>query len=297
VVTTFNTTNSQTSGPLAAVRTFISRDEFFAGLYILGCANGLVGRAIYTFHLEGLRGAVTGFESNAIVLFALYAGIAAILSESRDELRPTDLAVAVIFLVLVSVPIFPLSWVAVAGLSLYILLFANGGRSLFASGDESSDRQRGALILLALTFPMVWSRLLFQFFANTVLDIDAAMVASLLGTDRVGNLVGFRDGSGYMMVTAACTSFTNLSFVFLCWVSVTQWAKHRWSTIDLLWLFLACASVVAVNVTRIALTGLSHRSYELIHNEWGEMIIGTIILAMTIGFSVFGARRELLSSA
>ena len=50
-----------------------------------------------------------------------------------------------------------MSWVAVTGLSLYILLFANDG----------PERRRGALILLALTVPMLWSRLFFQFFAQT----------------------------------------------------------------------------------------------------------------------------------
>jgi hypothetical protein len=58
---------------------------------------------------------------------ACFAGISAILSEKRDEVRAADIAVALIFLVLVSLPIFPISWIAVSGLSLYILLFTNVG--------------------------------------------------------------------------------------------------------------------------------------------------------------------------
>jgi len=53
--------------------------------------------------------------------------------------------------------------------------------------------------------------------------------------------------------------------------------------------------VVAVNVLRIAVTGLSHESYDAIHNQWGEMIVGLIILCLTVGFSVLGARRELFT--
>jgi hypothetical protein len=49
--------------------------------------------------------------------------------------------------------------------------------------------------------------------------------------------------------------------------AVSRWANHRWSRIDLLWSSLACASVVAVNVTRI------------------------------VGFSVIGSRRELFPRA
>ena len=89
-------------------------------------------------------------------------------------------------------------------------------------------------------------------------------------------MVRFADDSGYMMVSPACTSFGNISYAFLCWVTITQWANHRWSPMDLLWSSLACVSVVAVNVTRIAVTGLSHAHYEAIHNQWGEMVLSTV---------------------
>jgi len=274
---------------LAALRRSISRNEFFAGLYILGCANGLVGRLIYAVNLEGWTGAITGIDVNVIPLLAVFAGVSTMLGEERGDIRVADLAVAVVFLPLVILPIFALSWVAVTALSLYILLFANRG--------VGSARTRGAIILLALAVPMLWSRLLFQFFAPLILKIDASLVAMLLGSDRVGNLVGFADNSGYMMVTPACSSFGNISLGFLTWVTITQWANHRWRAIDLVWCMLACASVITVNVARISLTGLSKSNYEAIHNSTGEMVAGTIMLAFVVAISVFGARRELFSRA
>jgi exosortase/archaeosortase family protein len=262
------------------------RDEFFAGLYILGCVNGLLGRFLQSVNVDGWAGAASGIDINVIVLFACFAGITALLGEEKDEIRPADLAVAVVFLGLVILPIFALSWVAVTGLSLYIFLLNRG-----------CDRRRGALILLALTVPMLWSRLLFQFFAKFILDIDASLVASLLGTDRVGNTVHFADGSGYMVVLPACSSLANMSLAFLCWITVTQWAKHRWSARDIVWSLLACASVIAVNVTRISLMGLSHSHYDAIHSPWGDMVSNTVMLGLMVGFSVVGARRELFSRA
>src|SRR5262245_24573228 len=98
---------------VAALGRALSRDEFFAGLFILGCVNGLFGRMLYTFSLEGLPGLVSGMDMNLIVLFAFYAGVSAILAEATDTLRLSDLAVGFIFLLLVSLPIYPLSWVAV----------------------------------------------------------------------------------------------------------------------------------------------------------------------------------------
>jgi len=282
---TSNELKAQPRGLVAALRHSISRSEFFAGLYILGLANGLLGRAILSVNFDGWMGALLGLDINAIVLFACFAGISALLYGDKDEVRPTDLAVAVVFLILVSLPIFALSWVAVTGLSLYILLFANNG----------SDRWRGALILLALTVPMLWSRLLFQFFAKPILDIDATLVAWLLGTDQIGNLVRFADGSGYMIVLAPCSSLANMSLAFLCWVSITQWAKHRWTAMDFVWSSLACASVIAVNVTRISLMGVSRSHYEAIHSQWGDLVTSSIMLGLMVGFSVLGARRELFS--
>ena len=66
---------------------------------------------------------------------------------------------------------------------------------------------------------------------------------------------------------------------------------------DILWSLLACTSVIAVNVTRISLMGLSPWHHDLIHNEWGNMVANFIILGLTVGFSVVGARREIFSRA
>jgi exosortase/archaeosortase family protein len=273
-------------GLLEALRNSIPRDQFLAGLYILGCANGLLGRILLTLRTDGWTGLLS-VDISVIVLFACFAGISLMLSDDREPLRSADLVVAAVFLGLVVLPSFALSWVAVTGLSLYVLLCTNG----------SYDRTRGALILLALTVPMLWSRLLFQFFARAILEVDASLAAWLLGTDRVGNVVNFADSSGSMVVLPACSSLANMSLAFLCWVSVTQWANHRWSPLDILWTLLACASVIAVNVARIALTGLSQSNYEIIHGPWGNMIGGVIILALTVGISVLSARRELFSRA
>jgi len=286
VTATIDEISAPRRGLVAALRHSIPRNEFFAGLYVLGLANGLVGRLYSTTNFDVWTGVGFSLDINVIVLFACFAGLSAIFSnDDREQIRSTDLAVASVFVIFVAFPIFALSWVAVTGLSLYILLFANG----------SPARKRGAVILLALTVPMLWSQMLFRFFAKLILDIDAFLVASLLGTDRIGNMVGFADGSGHMVVLPACSSLTNMSLAFLCWVSITQWAEHRWSAVDLLWSLLVCMSVIAVNVTRISLMGLSYWHYEVIHSDLGDMIANFIMLCLMIGFSVLGARRELFS--
>ena len=110
-------------------------------------------------------------------------------------MRPSELALGVGFVFLVILPIGPLSWIAVTGLSLYILV----------STDVPTSR-RGAFILLATTVPMLWSRMLFQFFASSILRVDALFVSWLLGTDRTGNVVEFADSSARLVILPGCSS-------------------------------------------------------------------------------------------
>src|SRR5262249_52582813 len=123
---TINALTAPRRGLVAALQRSMPRDEFFAGLYILGCANGLLGRTLYALNLEGWRGATLGFETNVIVWAAAFAGVYLLAtSNRREQITTLDLVVAAVFLPFVIVPSYPLSWVGVTGLSLYIFLFAN----------------------------------------------------------------------------------------------------------------------------------------------------------------------------
>jgi exosortase/archaeosortase family protein len=270
---------------LAALCKSVTRNEFFALLYIVGCANGLLGRIIQSLQFSDWEGAITGIDINAIVLLACFAGISLVGGEDSETLRPLDLVVAAIFLLFVALPVFPLSWVGVTGLSVYILFFAKA----------NADRVRGALILLALTAPMLWSRLLFQMFAKTILNIDASLVSLLLGTDRSGNMVRFVDNSGYMVVMPRCSSLANMSLALLCWATITQWVRHRWRAADIAWGTLACFTVIAVNVSRISIMGLSRNNYDYMHSDWGDLITNSIMLVLMVAVTVLGARREIFS--
>jgi exosortase/archaeosortase family protein len=122
-------------------------------------------------------------------------------------------------------------------------------------------------------------------------------VASLLGTSQTGNMVQFADGSGSMVVLPRCSSLANMSLAFLCWITITQWTKHRWTATDLFWSAFACVSVIAVNVTRISLMGISRSYYDAIHSDWGDMVTNSIMLALMVGISVLGCRREFFARA
>jgi hypothetical protein len=150
----------------------ISRDEFFATLFILGCLNGLGSHVASSIRVRGWTDALLStFGISAIVWIACFGGVRLILREKTGTIRPLDLILGLALLLPIALPIGNLSWLAITILCLYVLLFT----------DPSSSRRRRTLILLATTVPMLWSHLLFRYFANFILEIDASLIGLLFG--------------------------------------------------------------------------------------------------------------------
>lgn len=266
----------------------VSRDDLFASIYILACANGLVARAVQSVRGHGWFDAAVGtFDVSIIVLVACFAGLSLILVNRAGEVRTADLVLSSMLLLLVVLPIGATSWLAVTILSLYVL----------ASGEAIGPRRRGTIILLAVTVPMLWSRLVFNLFARSILEVDAALVGWLLGTPRTGNVVEFADHSGSLAIFPGCSSFANMSLAFLCWVAVSQYVEHKWRPQDLLWCASACFSVVAVNVVRISLMGINEAHYLLLHSPPAEILLSMVMLCLVLSISVAGTRHDAIIRA
>ena len=183
----------------------LPRGEFFAGLLTLGYVNGLASRAVQSVNRLGWWDALFHtFEISVIVLISCVAGTFLILRDRTPKVSAAELVLGLAFIFIVVLPIAPLSWVAVTALSLYLI-----------STTNVAETRRGAVIVLATTVPMLWSRLLFQFFATPILHIDASLVGWLLGTHRAGTIVDFADGSGVLVILPACSSLANVSLRIL----------------------------------------------------------------------------------
>ena len=131
-------------------------------------------------------------------------------------------------------------------------------------------------------FSMLWSPLLFAFLSKPILDIDAALTAWLKGTPRIGNMVRFADNSGYLVIFPGCSSFGNVSLALLTSVVISQSVGHRWSMRDIFWCLLACAAVIAVNVSRLSIMATDMNQFAAVHNQWGNAIANVIILILIV---------------
>jgi hypothetical protein len=258
------------------------RGEFFAGLFALGCISGLASRVLQSVNKLGWADAIfETFEVSVLVWVACAAGVYLVLQDRTVGIRPFELAIGAAFALLVILPIGALSWLAVTALGFYVIIFT-----------QNPSSRRGAFILVATTVPVLWSRLLFQFFADLILRVDASLVGWLLHTRRTGDIVEFADGSGVLVILPGCSSLANMSLAFLCWVTISRFVDHKRSAYDLFWCLLACVSVMAVNVTRMSFMGLSQSYYDLFHGPLGAAVANTVMLSLIVGCCVLGVRRE-----
>lgn len=267
---------------LSKVASDQSRGEFFAGLFALGCLSGLAARVIQSINKLGwVEAFFETFEVSVLVWVSCAAGVYLVLQDRTIGIRSFELAIGAAFAFLVILPIGALSWLAVTALGFYVIIFT-----------ENPSSRRGAFILVATTVPVLWSRLLFQFFADFILRMDASLVGWLLHTPRTGDIVEFADGSGVLVILPSCSSLANMSLAFLCWVTVSRLVDHKRSTHDVFWCLLACASVIAVNVTRMSLMGLSQWHYETFHSDLGAAVSNILMLGLILGCCLLGVRRE-----
>jgi exosortase/archaeosortase family protein len=259
----------------------LSREQFYAGLCALCFVNGVLLRILIAVQQEGwLSAATSTFGISVLVWAALWLGIRSLLQAAPTPIQRRDGLIAGAVIALTLIPIAALSWLAMAALACW----------LASRAADGSPVRRGAWILFALTVPMFWSRELFTILTDYILQIEAALIGTAMGTPYNGNMVQFADGSGYMEVWPACSSFANVSLAVLCWVMFSQVSGATAARQGALWCILACASVVAINVTRISLIGYFPQHYDLLHGPIGTNVVGWLTLAASVGICALGVR-------
>lgn len=259
----------------------IGRNDAVSWLAAIGFLNAI------TFHIEkavteyGVLGAATStFGISAIVWAAIVVAVMQLRREEDRPLRPGEgrllLALALIFIL----PIKYVSWIGMTLLAGHIL----------ASAAKGSPAARGGWILLAISFPMFWSKLIFSLFSDLLLQADALLVSLVLGLPRAGNVITLSDGISHLWIAAQCSSLANVSLAVLGWTLFLH-THHGRRAPDLRWGLLCCGLIVALNVGRISLIGLYPGHYDLIHGAVGASLASWLMVAAVFGTLTYGARR------
>jgi hypothetical protein len=257
------------------------RGDFFAGLFVLGFANGICTQIRQGIAESSVGGAILDtFGISVLVWAACFIALSLLLRHPAEPVTRRDLILGSAVIAATLFPSSKLSWLALTGLGLY-------GLRCFEPGTRM---RRAAFVILAITVPMFWSRLVFAVLSDLILQADAILVSWIIGTERVGNTVGFADGSGYLFILPACSSLTNVSLAILGWALFAQAFAVRLSLNDVGWCLAACAAIVVVNITRIALIGLHPEHFELLHGAAEVSVASLLGLAAIVGIFDQGSR-------
>ncbi len=270
-----------TLSPAPVAGLIASRAELFAGLALIGLANGLMGPALTTIRESGAVSAVfSTFGVSAIVWCAIVIAISAMLRAPAQPIRWLDLAIAAAAVVCFLAPPIKASWIGLTGLATYIL---------FTSPSHGSMRKAG-WIVLAITVPMFWVGISFTVL-HPILSLEAMIASWLVDTPRAGNVMHFSDGWGYLLVEPGCSSLKNVSLAVLCWMLFVQSFGRQDPLRNIGWCLLACASAVAINILRLSVLALQGQRFDELHEPTG-IIAGWITLAAVVGICWLGTRHD-----
>jgi exosortase/archaeosortase family protein len=264
----------------------VCRGEFFAGLFILGFSNGIFERIMQAIAQGTIVSAILDtFGISVLVWVACFIAVSLLLRQPPEPVTRNDLILGLAVTAAVLVPSSKASWIALTGLGLY-------GLCCFEVGAPT---RRAAFVILAVTVPMFWSRLVFAMLSDLILQADAILVSLIVGTERVGNTIGFADSSGYLFILPGCSSLANVSLAVLGWALFTQALTRRPSLKDVWWCLAACAAVIVINVTRIALMGLHPEQFELFHGAVGASVASVLSLVAIVGINLIRVRGALFA--
>jgi exosortase/archaeosortase family protein len=257
-------------------------NKLYAGVIAIGVANAVAGRMIALVKLEGIVPALMrAFDISVLVWVAAAIAVHLIHKTPLRSVSRRDRFVAICACTLFAVPLSSASWIGLSALALYLTRSAAAG----------SVQLRAGWVLLAITVPMFWSRLLFEFISEWILLADAWLVAQVLGTRQVGNTVQLADGTGFLYIASSCSSMANVSLAILCWTLFVQTSDQSRRVKTVRWCLLACLAMVCVNVTRISLVGLYHEHFDLIHGQVGATIAAWTSLLLMLGVCSAGIRQ------
>lgn len=258
-----------------------SRRDLFSGLVVVGLANAVFASLAYKLITDpaAALGALAGVSVLVWVAVAVALWTMRRMSDGPASARDAYFALAA--LLLFALPPAPLNWVGLTATGLY----------LAATTTTGAPARRAGLILAALCVPMFWSKIVMSTMSDMILRFDAALAGFLLNTERTGNAVAFADGWGHFWIAPECSSLANISIAILCWVVLGQGVTDRRPP-GFGYCAAAIVAVVTLNVARIALTGISHAHYGLLHGTAGDFVFDFLSVGAMAAIMALGWRRS-----
>jgi hypothetical protein len=266
----------------AAARLELGRGSTFAAAGVLAALNAQASQILSALNNQPLAEVMLGLAGISAVIWTAMAAAWKIGSEDRRRLSAgADTAVLAM---VITLSFLPLSYAAQAGLLLCTAY-------LFATSRGYQPARRAALVLLALTGPLIWGRILLNLFAGPILNLDAHVVGAVIGTRVDGNTFRAVDGSRFV-IGDFCSSVHNISLAIVLWTTAAMLFDIQ---IDRRYVAIGAAMIgfmFALNIARLSTIGLFPAHFDYLHFGTGAALfgwaglIGAVLLA---GFGVANA--------
>ena len=266
-----------------AHRLDFSRGSVFAAAGILAALNAEAGQILSTLTFQTPMEAAFGLAGISAVI---WVAMIAAWSIGKEEPRRVDGARDAMVLALVIVLSFlPISYAAQAGLLLC-------GGYLVATSERRHPARRAGFVLLALTGPLIWGRILLNLFAAPILSFDAHIVGAVLGHPANGNIFESASGGRHFIIGDLCSSVHNMSLAIVLWTTAGMLFDLR---IDRRYVAVGVAMAAfmfALNIARLATIGLFPQYFTFLHFGAGAALFGwagLIGAALLAGWGVANA--------
>lgn len=257
----------------------ISRTALFACAGVLAALNAQASQIIDTLKYSSALAGLGGLAGiSAIIWITMFVTLRIGFDRRGGRTSGRDLAVAGLVVLL---SLLPISIAAKGGLLL-------SGAYLFSTSEADSDDRKVALLLLALTSPLVWGRLLLNLFAAPILSLDAHFVGALVGSQVDGNTIRSANGVGRVVVETPCSSVHNMSLAVLLWITTAVLFNVR---LDRRYVAVGAAMIAlmfTLNIGRIAAIALFPSHYETLHVGIGAGLFGWAGLIGAVLIAGFG---------
>jgi hypothetical protein len=248
-----------------ALRIDLRRGSVFVAAGVLAAVNAEAGQIINTLTYQSPLEAATGLAGISAVIWAAMIAAWKIGSEGRQ--RFGGMSDSAVLAAILAFSFLPLSFAPQAGLLLC-------GVYLLATSRRHDASRRAAFVLLALTGPLIWGRILLNLFAAPILSLDAHIVGTVIGARVDGNVFDAAIGPQRFMVGDLCSSVHNISLAIVLWTTAAMLFDIR---IDRRYVAVGVAMALfmfALNIARLAAIGLFPSHFTYLHFGTGAALFG-----------------------
>lgn len=271
-----------TSRSLAPAAPHVAAAAITAALFVGGCLNGLLARAIESWKDKGHAAAFSLFGVSPFEIIVIVVAARLLIRVDARSLPPATLALAAPFAALVLWPSSTLSWIAVILFGTAVALL--GTREVRAS----------ALLFAGLGLCAIWSSAGEALFSSYLLPLDARAVSHLLSLLRpdaiqLGNIVG--NGSHRIVVLAGCSSLHAVPLAVLGWAALRLTCGRTLTIADGAWAAGLAIGLIALNIARLAAMAWSAPLYDAIHGDLGSMLFDGLVTAAIAAAALREPRR------